>query len=58
MADTVSEHGLSGHLEWTDARGVAGQGPTIDVSIEDASLQPQMLADYAAILLSETRLPF
>jgi hypothetical protein len=53
----VSDSVLSGHLSWRESTGKSGTGTAIDLTVMDATINDEMLRDYARQLLSFTDLP-
>lgn len=48
---------VAGHLVWMDRNGHAGQGPTVELSVTDASVSEDLLAVYAEQLIRLSALP-
>ena len=49
---------LSGHLAWSGNEISPGAGPELELSVMDAPLNDEMIADFAAQLVQTTDLPF
>lgn len=48
---------LVGRLEWRRPDGRSGAGPSIELSVSDATLSEALLADYANALVAESGPP-
>ena len=48
---------LAGHLAWRTATGDSGQGPTMEISVVDTALNPELMRTYAAELVRYSALP-
>ncbi len=63
VAEKATNTSLSGHLEWQVTPGntgrmrPAGQGPTLELTVMDATLNDRMLAAFAAQLVRHSNLP-
>ena len=63
VAEKATNTSLSGHLEWRGTPGktghmrTAGQGPTLELTVMDATLNDRMLAAFAAQLVRHSNLP-
>lgn len=52
-----SDSVLAGHLIWRDSAGRTGAGTQIDLTVMDATIDDEMMRDYARQLLNLTDLP-
>lgn len=57
IQENRSADSLSGHLVWRGASVQAGNGPTMELSIMDASLDDEAVQRFAAYLIEYSKLP-
>ncbi len=48
---------VSGHLAWTDGEGATGLGTDIDLTVLDATIDDEILREYARQLIGFTEMP-